>query len=164
MIRRCELPLSLIVDVVEFKSLKLLYLDHVPLDEEVIKHLTTSCPLLEEFNARYCYGFKSFCVYRHEHLQKVGIYFNYEVERIDIEAPNLWCLLIVDSLLIVDRDKIDILPQMNLASCKKLTTLSFYGNPSADFLSNFPFLETFFLHIHNDFFDGLVLSGYSLSH
>nr|GEW79658.1 hypothetical protein [Tanacetum cinerariifolium] len=42
------LPSSLMVGVVNFKSLKVLWLTSIPLDPLMIKHLTASCPLLEE--------------------------------------------------------------------------------------------------------------------
>ncbi|PWA39525.1 F-box domain, Leucine-rich repeat domain, L domain-like protein [Artemisia annua] len=46
----CDLPSSLTVDDVKFKSLKLLDLDYVLLDEEMIECLTSNCPLLEEMH------------------------------------------------------------------------------------------------------------------
>lgn len=44
---KCELPLSMMADVVNFKSLKMLHLDSVLLNEDVIKRLIIGCPLLE---------------------------------------------------------------------------------------------------------------------
>lgn len=56
-IRGCEVPPSF---TVKFNSLKCLSLSRVPIDERVIRCLTTSSPLLEEFNIEHCYGFKRF--------------------------------------------------------------------------------------------------------
>ncbi|KAJ0770842.1 putative leucine-rich repeat domain superfamily [Helianthus annuus] len=112
-INGCELPSSLMVDVVMFKCLGQLILINVPIDDEVIKYLTTSCPLLQVFKIRSCPGFKSFCVYGHQNLWDVWICYNTPVERIDIEAPNLSTLSIID-------DDESGPPQMNLASCKNL--------------------------------------------
>ncbi|PWA79581.1 F-box domain, Leucine-rich repeat domain, L domain-like protein [Artemisia annua] len=117
-IRECELPLSLMVDVVKFESLKLLFLRTVPLNDEVIKSLTTSFPLLETLVVEFCYGFKRFCIFGHQSFQQVKIRIRCELERIDIEATNLDYLYIED---LFGRGA----PSMNLTSCKKLTTLSY---------------------------------------
>ncbi|XP_076887816.1 F-box/LRR-repeat protein 25-like [Bidens hawaiensis] len=140
----CDLPSSLMVDVVKFKSLIWLKLENVSLDDEAITYLTASCPLLKDFRVTNCHGFKRFCVYAHQNLQRVMIYYKTRVERIDIEAPNLWFLGILDA---DERGA----PQMNLASCKKLTIVAYYGCPLpgsncfTDLLSNFPFIETLLL-------------------
>ncbi|PWA99890.1 F-box domain, Leucine-rich repeat domain, L domain-like protein [Artemisia annua] len=145
-IGNCELPSSLMVDDVRFKSLERLFLEKVPINEEMIKCLTTSCPLLKYFTVKDCYGFKRFSVYGHQYLQKVWIYYNHTVERIDIEAPNLCHLLLMDW-------EGEGTPSINLASCKKLKTLSYYEFPSpkstglANFSSNFPFIENLFLKL-----------------
>ncbi|PWA72017.1 F-box domain, Leucine-rich repeat domain, L domain-like protein [Artemisia annua] len=47
-LRKCELPSSLMVDV-RLKSLKILHMISIPLNEEMITRLTTSCPFLEEY-------------------------------------------------------------------------------------------------------------------
>ncbi|PWA72077.1 F-box domain, Leucine-rich repeat domain, L domain-like protein [Artemisia annua] len=92
-IYRCELPSSLMVDDVKFKSLKMLELERVPLHDEVIKRLTTSCPLLEKIIINDCEGVKNFCVYGLQNLQEVEIEFgDAQLEIIDIDAPNLWHL------------------------------------------------------------------------
>ncbi|PWA47278.1 F-box domain, Leucine-rich repeat domain, L domain-like protein [Artemisia annua] len=138
-IRECELPLSLMVDVVKFESLKLLFLRTVPLNDEVIKSLTTSFPLLETLVVEFCYGFKRFCIFGHQSLQQVKIRIRCELERIDIEATNLDYLYIED---LFGRGA----PSMNLTSCKKLTTLSYaLDGGLADLSSSFPFLEELFL-------------------
>ncbi|GJV40279.1 F-box domain containing protein [Tanacetum coccineum] len=62
-VSHCMLPSSLMVKVANFKSLKVLQLNCVCLDPLVMKHLTASCPLLEELAVEYCYGFKKFCLY-----------------------------------------------------------------------------------------------------
>ncbi|XP_035830830.1 putative F-box/LRR-repeat protein At3g58920 [Helianthus annuus] len=46
-IRGCDLPSSLLIDALKFKSLIYLELEHVYIDDEVIKYLTASCPLLQ---------------------------------------------------------------------------------------------------------------------
>nr|GEW81844.1 F-box domain, leucine-rich repeat domain, L domain-like protein [Tanacetum cinerariifolium] len=86
-----ELPSSLTVGAVKFKSLKLLSLTNLPIKEGMIEYLTKSCPMLEEIYLKYCYGFKTFCVKRHHNLLKVEIYYYKRLllERIDVEAPNL---------------------------------------------------------------------------
>ncbi|PWA74057.1 ATPase, AAA-type, core [Artemisia annua] len=138
-LRGCELPSSLMADVVEFKSLKLLCLEWLHLDEEVIKYLTTNCPLLEELIVRLCYGIKRFCVYGLQNLQKVQI--DSGVEIIDIEAPNLRDISVTNA------------PHINLASCKKLTTLTYSPYiPSklgvlSDLLSNVPFIQNLILSL-----------------
>ncbi|PWA40453.1 F-box domain, Leucine-rich repeat domain, L domain-like protein [Artemisia annua] len=155
-------PSSLMVDVVKFKSLKELELVCVPLNEEIIKRLTTSCPLLEILIVQNCYGFNRFSVYGHQNLQKVWIYFGGELERIDIEAPNMFYLFLMDL-----RNK--GAPSMNLASCKKLITLAYFGNPSltsnylTNFLSNFPILENLLLDLPDKYNNKkLRLSSHSL--
>ncbi|GJZ22691.1 F-box domain containing protein [Tanacetum coccineum] len=55
----CDLPSSLTVDDVKFKFLKLLDLDYILLNEEMIECLTISFPLLEEMHLYRCYGFKT---------------------------------------------------------------------------------------------------------
>ncbi|PWA39808.1 F-box domain, Leucine-rich repeat domain, L domain-like protein [Artemisia annua] len=157
---RCKLPLSLIVDVVKFKSLKMLKLEHVPLSEKMIKHLMTGCPLLEKLTIKHCYGFKRFCVYGLQSLQQVRICFVSEVERVDIEALNLYYLVLNDW-------DGRVAPSMNLASCKKLTKLSYSGCLSStleglvDLSFNFPFLETLILNLP-DKCSSLKLSSHSL--
>ncbi|PWA82137.1 F-box domain, Leucine-rich repeat domain, L domain-like protein [Artemisia annua] len=153
---KCELPSSLMVGVVKFKSLKLLSLTKLPIKEGEIEYLTKSCPLIEEIYLKSCYGFKTFCVNRHHNLLKVEICCESRLERIDVDAPNL-------SYFRVD-NKTDEAPSMSLGSCKKLTTFCYSGSPLKrinDFLSNFPFIENLFLdlppHVNN-----LKLSNHSL--
>ncbi|KAK1440524.1 hypothetical protein QVD17_06352 [Tagetes erecta] len=143
-IEGCELPSSLMADVVRFKSLIQLELGNVPIDDEEIKYLATSCPLLQEFHIHSCFGFKRFCIYGHQNLEKVVISGENQAERIDIEAPNLSTLSVGD---VYQRRA----PLLNLASCKKLTTVTYFGNPLPNsygftgFLSNFPFIENLIL-------------------
>ncbi|PWA83583.1 F-box domain, Leucine-rich repeat domain, L domain-like protein [Artemisia annua] len=145
---KCELPSSLIGGVVKFKSLKLLSLAKLPIEEGVIEYLTKSSPVLEEIFLKCCYGFKTFCVKRHHNLQKVEIYRGIRLERIDVDAPNL-------SYFLLESDK-DKAPSLFMGSCKKLTTFCYSGFPLKrlnDFLSNFPFIENLYLdlssHINN---------------
>ncbi|KAK1440526.1 hypothetical protein QVD17_06354 [Tagetes erecta] len=157
-IQGCELPSSLMVDGVQFKSLIQLALEYIVIDEEVITYLTTSCPLLQDFQVKGCHGFKRFCVYGHQNLEKVKILQNTQVERIDIDAPNL-------STLLVKVWEGKGTPQMNLASCKKLRIVTYIGdvlpnsNGSTDFLTNFPFVETLLLDTTSN---NLKLSSHSL--
>ncbi|GKB92356.1 F-box domain containing protein [Tanacetum coccineum] len=130
---RNSLPSSFLVgNVIKFKSLKLLKHKYVTIDDNMIKHLTTGCPLLEEL-----------------------FFFAFGVERIDIEAPNL-CYLKLFS-------RCGRPPCLNVASCKKLTTVCYCGDPSptrkglADFSADFPYLKTLFLHLP-DICDSLKLS------
>nr|GEX32824.1 hypothetical protein [Tanacetum cinerariifolium] len=135
-ISECELLSSLMVDVLKFKSLKLLSLSRVPIYEGVIEYLTTSFPLLEEIYLKHCYGFTTFCVDRHLTLQKVQILCKSTLERIHIEAPNLRYFHLTN--------KKDKAPSINMASCNKLTTFCYEGAPLksfTNFLSNFPFME-----------------------
>ena len=60
MLFKCELPLSMMEDVINFKSLKMLRLDSVPLNEDVIKRLFIGCPLFEELIVEFCYGSEDF--------------------------------------------------------------------------------------------------------
>ncbi|XP_076928250.1 uncharacterized protein LOC143592145 [Bidens hawaiensis] len=135
-----ELPSSLMLDVVQFKSLIHLELERVHIDNDMIKYLTTSCPLLEKLVIRDCDGFKRFCVYGHQNLHTVEVVYNTPVDTIDIETPNLSSLMVGDKGLTGA-------PRMNLASCKKLTTFIYIGHPLpnsngfTNFLSNFPFIE-----------------------
>lgn len=95
-----------------------------------------------------------------QHLQLVDICFKGELERIDIEAPNICHLVLMD---LEGRG----VPSVNVASCQKLTTLSYLGYPSptsngfTNLLSSFPFLETLFLDIP-DAYNKLKLSSHSL--
>ncbi|KAI7756805.1 hypothetical protein M8C21_014476, partial [Ambrosia artemisiifolia] len=139
-IRCCELPSSLMAGAAKFKSLTRLELGHVRINDEVIKNITTSCPLLQIFHIDTCRGFKRFCVHGHQNLQSVSIEYNIPLERIDIAAPNLSNLFIINWN---DRGA----PLMNVASCKKLTNVAYVGLPLqnsngfTDFLSKFPFIE-----------------------
>ncbi|XP_076950532.1 putative F-box/LRR-repeat protein At3g58880 [Bidens hawaiensis] len=138
-IRGCELPSSLMDDV-RFKSLTYLRLYKVHIDNEAIEYLTTSCPLLQTFGIVECNGFDSFCAFGHQNLRNVWIWYNTPVERIDIEAPNLSTLILIDWF---GRGA----PQVNLASSKSRTTVTYMGclsvkpNDFTDLLSNFPFIE-----------------------
>ncbi|GJT09379.1 RNA-directed DNA polymerase, eukaryota [Tanacetum coccineum] len=93
---RCVLPSSLMVGVFKFNCLKLLELESALLHDEVIMYLTTNCLLLEEIKLKYCYGFKRFCVSRHLNLQKVEIEYVEALDRIEIDAPNLSFLYLID--------------------------------------------------------------------
>ncbi|KAF5798540.1 putative leucine-rich repeat domain superfamily, F-box-like domain superfamily [Helianthus annuus] len=152
----CELPSSLMVDTIKFKSLMFLELNRVRIDDEMITYLTTSCPLLQVFHIDECHGFKRFCVYGHQNLQEVIIAYRAPVEKIDIEAPNLTKIEVADY---VGRKP----PQMSLASCKKLTSVSYngYSNGFPDFLSNFPFVENLAL-VSTSKSNNLKLSSHSL--
>ena len=139
---KCELPLSLMDDDVKFKSLRLLSLTKLPIDEGVIEYLTKGCPLLEEIYLGFCYGFTAFRVYRHHNLQKVTIYSNIGLQRIDVDAPNLSYFSLGNH---TDKEIC-----MFIGSCKKLTTFCYGGFPlkrPSDFLSNFAFLENVFLNL-----------------
>ncbi|PWA72016.1 F-box domain, Leucine-rich repeat domain, L domain-like protein [Artemisia annua] len=153
----CVLPLSLMVDV-KFKCLKLLCLSWITLNDEVIKRLTTSCPLLEELAVIYCVGLKRFCVHGLLYLQKVQIQCRREVERIEIDAPNLCYICLSDS---DDTDDKEAPPSMNLASCKKLTKVCYHGIGLPGMLSNFPFIEDLFLHLPDEC-ERLNMSNHSL--
>ncbi|GKC07970.1 hypothetical protein Tco_0999580 [Tanacetum coccineum] len=89
-----------------------------------------------------------------------GDYFDDHFKKISIDAPNLCYLLLMGS----DGMKA---PRLNVASCKKLTTVDYYGNPSptgeglADFSSNFPYLETLLLCLP-ELCKSLKLSSHSL--
>ncbi|GJR42378.1 F-box domain containing protein [Tanacetum coccineum] len=155
----CELPSSLMVDDVKFKSLKMLELECVPLNDEVINRLTTSCPLLEKIHINYLEGVKKICVYGLQKLQEVKIEFGDGIlEIIDIDAPNLWHLSLVD--------RGSRMPSMKVASCKKLTKLSYDGYPSptaeglVDLSSDFPFLEELYLVLDDPV--SLELSSHSM--
>nr|GEX04297.1 F-box domain, leucine-rich repeat domain, L domain-like protein [Tanacetum cinerariifolium] len=156
----CELPSSLMVYFVKFKSLKYLALKWVRLNEEVIEHITTSCPFLEELKVRYCHGFERFYVYGLLNLKQAEVCFRREVERIDIEAPNICHLVLMD----IDERGV---PSMNVASCQKLTKLSYSGYPSptskglVDLSTNFPFLETLILDLPDEC-KSLNLSSHTL--
>ncbi|KAM0056185.1 putative leucine-rich repeat domain superfamily, F-box-like domain superfamily [Helianthus debilis subsp. tardiflorus] len=136
-------------------------LTRVPINDEVLKHITTSCPLLQVFVVNACHGLKRFCVYGHQHLRSVWIQYNTPFERIDIEAPNL------SSLSIKDDHGRGGPPQMNLASCEKLITVFYYVCPYSnsysfiDLLSNFPFVENLILATTNKC-NNLKLSSHSL--
>ncbi|XP_076930476.1 uncharacterized protein LOC143595322 [Bidens hawaiensis] len=127
-----------------FKSLILLALVEVPISDKVIKCLTTNCPLLQVFTISNCHGFKRFCVCGHQNLQRVRIFYTTPGERIDIEAPNLYDLLVSNW---ARREA----PTMNLVSCQKLTKLTYYchslpnSNDLNEFLSNFPLVENLVL-------------------
>ncbi|GJV15281.1 F-box domain containing protein [Tanacetum coccineum] len=145
------LPSSLMVGVVNLKSLKVLGLTRVPLNLHVIKRLSASCPLLEELVVECCYGLTEFCVDgRLQNLKKLRFigYKKNGIETIDIEAPNLCeCLLSVGQ----GRGATSVI----LDSCKQLRTLYLDGpffptlTGFSDFLSNFPFLENLSLCLVN---------------
>lgn len=119
--------------------------------------LIDSCPLLEEIILDYCYGFKRFCVFGHLNLNKVQMYCKDHIDRVDIETPNLYYLLLNNS-------KVGGAPSMNLASCRTLTTFCYYGFLSKRFinsLSNFPVLEILILCLSSHR-DNLNLSIHSL--
>ncbi|PWA97846.1 F-box domain, Leucine-rich repeat domain, L domain-like protein [Artemisia annua] len=156
----CELPSSLMVDTIKFKSLKLLKLKYVRMDEKMIKHLTTSCPLLEELTLKICgRDISRLCVYGLQNLQRVKFFTACIVDIIEIEAPNL-CFLQLGRIC-------GRAPCLNVASCKKLTTVCYYGDPSptwkglADFSCSFPYLETLFLDLP-EICKSLKLSSQSL--
>ncbi|GJT29092.1 F-box domain containing protein [Tanacetum coccineum] len=163
-ISKCEMPSSLMVDVVMFKSMKRLHIYNILVDEEMIKRLINSCPLLEEFGVHFCSGFERFCIYGHQNLQTLQIYYDRRLEIIDVEAPNL------SNLRLLDWEGIGT-PPMSLALCKKLKTLSYYSYDFAsiiphpevctDFISNLPFLENLFLGTPNKC-NNLKLSSNSL--
>ncbi|KAJ0599002.1 putative F-box domain, leucine-rich repeat domain superfamily, F-box-like domain superfamily [Helianthus annuus] len=105
------MPSSLMLDAVKLKSLVYLFLESVRIDDEVIKYITSGCPLLQQFEISYCHGFIRFCVYGHQNLRTVGIS-DTAVEIIDIDAPNLSKLYVAG---VDERGP----PQLNLATCKK---------------------------------------------
>ncbi|KAF5765312.1 putative F-box domain, leucine-rich repeat domain superfamily, F-box-like domain superfamily [Helianthus annuus] len=152
-VRDCALPSSFMLDALKFESLIYLELANVHIDDEVIKYITTSCPVLQEFKISYCYGFKRFCVYGHQNLQNVVIDVDIPIEIIGIEAPNLTTLEVSGIQP----------PQMSLVSCKKLTSVSYngYSNDFPNFLSNFPLVENLTL-VSESGCKSLKLSSHSL--
>lgn len=156
-VSNCKLPSSLMVGVVKFKSLKLLALSSVTIDEGVIKCLTASCPLLKTLELSHCLGLKRFCVSGLQNLKRVWFYYNNGVERIDIDVPNLCvCAIFVQGA-----------PCINLGSCRQLRRLTYHGYPFptsksfADFLSSLPVLKILNLSIPNQY-NTLKLSSLSL--
>ncbi|XP_076927911.1 F-box/LRR-repeat protein 25-like [Bidens hawaiensis] len=139
---------------------ELLIVRYVHIDDEVIKHLATSCPLLEELYIALCPSVKRLCVHGHQNLKRVHFLSDFPVETIDTEAPNL-----NDITVIYANGR--LAPLMNLASCKQLTTVTFAGNPLSnlngfnDFLSNFPFIENLILFINCEC-NNLKFSSHSL--
>ncbi|PWA62640.1 F-box domain, Leucine-rich repeat domain, L domain-like protein [Artemisia annua] len=124
-ISSCELPSSLTVDAVKFKSLKVLQLCEVPLDEEVIKCLNASCPLLEELSVDNCSGFKRFCIYGLQNLERIWVSV-LGIEKIDIEAPNLReCHIILQDGEGNGKGREDASPSLNLDLCKKTNNVKF---------------------------------------
>ncbi|GKE34114.1 F-box domain containing protein [Tanacetum coccineum] len=116
-VSNCKLPSSLMVGVVKFNSLKLLSLCKVTIDEEVIKRLTASCPILKILELSRCFGLKRFCVSGLQNLKYVCFYYNHGVERIDIDVPNLReCGIYVQGV-----------PCINLGSCKQLKSLTYHS-------------------------------------
>ncbi|XP_076950457.1 putative F-box/LRR-repeat protein At5g15620 [Bidens hawaiensis] len=137
----CELPSSLMADGIKFNSLNFFKLFGVRIDNEGIKYLTNSCPILQTICIILCTGFNSFCVCGHQNLRHVQLQYKTRMERIDIEAPNLSKILLADWLG-------GGAPRVNLASCKKLTKVTYIenhplakSNDFTDFLYNFPFVE-----------------------
>ncbi|PWA95537.1 F-box domain, Leucine-rich repeat domain, L domain-like protein [Artemisia annua] len=156
-VSNCKLPSSLMVDVVKFKSLKLLELRRVTIDEGVIKCLTASCPLIKTLKLSHCLGLKRFSVSGLQSLEYVRFYYNHGVERIDIDVPNLHvCAIFVQGP-----------PCINLGSCRKLRRLTYHGYPFptsksfTDFLSSLPVLRMLTLSIP-DQYNTLKLSSLSL--
>ncbi|PWA39805.1 F-box domain, Leucine-rich repeat domain, L domain-like protein [Artemisia annua] len=155
----CKLASSLIGDAVKFKSMELLNLHYIQIDAEVFRHLITSCPILTELCVGNWCGVNRFYVYGLQNLELVRIRFWGDLERIDIEAPNLWylCLDTEDTWA----------PSVNVASCRKLTKLDYYGYPSltsgglVNLSSDFPFIEELFLS-PSDECNSLNLSSHSL--
>ncbi|GJY93182.1 F-box domain containing protein [Tanacetum coccineum] len=128
----------------------------------MIECLTISCPLLEEIHLYRCYGFKKICIYGHQNLLKLRIDGIDGLKTIDIKAPKFSHLIL--------KVWVEKIKRINLASCKKLTTLSFtrYSSETtqaladfAHFLSNFPFIENLFLTLPSDC-DSLKFSSHSL--
>ncbi|GJW52875.1 F-box domain containing protein [Tanacetum coccineum] len=126
------LPSSLMVGVVNFKSLNVLWLTRVPLNQQVIKLLSASCPLLEELVVECCYGLMKFCVYGRLQNLKTLRFIDYNengTETIDIKAPNLCeCLLSVGqgrgaTSVILDSSKQRYLEKANKFKCLKLNNL-----------------------------------------
>ncbi|PWA46394.1 F-box domain, Leucine-rich repeat domain, L domain-like protein [Artemisia annua] len=97
-VSKCEMPSSLMVDVVKFKYLKMLELERVPLNEEAIKRLTTICPLLEALIVKYCHGFKTFSVYGLQNLQKFGLTLRMMLRKyvsmLQVYIILTWCILV----------------------------------------------------------------------
>ncbi|XP_076950349.1 uncharacterized protein LOC143623296 [Bidens hawaiensis] len=141
----CDFPSALLPDdSVNLKSLVLLELMNVNLDGEMIKYIALNWPVLQTVRMIYCTGFTGFCVSGHENLEAIDIYYNTPLKIIDIDAPNL------SRLWITNLDGVRV-PQINVASRKKLTTMTYMGHSLpilrgyTDFLKNFPYVENFCL-------------------
>nr|XP_043637526.1 putative F-box/LRR-repeat protein At5g02930 [Erigeron canadensis] len=143
-IHSCELPSSLMFDTFTIPSLKILSLEQVPIyNDEVITYLTANCPVLEDLELEFCYGFKRICVNAHQTLQKVQIGCSGPIDKIDIQAPNI-------SYLLVDASAWE--PTcMNLASCEKIKTFCYYGDQSEPhFLPSFRCIQNLLLYSRSE--------------
>ncbi|MFS8018680.1 hypothetical protein Hanom_Chr15g01394881 [Helianthus anomalus] len=76
------------LDTVMFKSLCRLVLTCVPINDEVLKYITTSCPLLQVFAVNACHGLKRFCEFAEvEKLKEIKLP-PYELDLVELQLET----------------------------------------------------------------------------
>ena len=108
-LHRCKFDTSSTGGLVNMSSLRKVCLVEVHMDNQFLQKLVVGCPVLEDMNLKWCYGLKGIELSCHHRLMAIGIEENRDLERVQLEAPNLCSVHIVQTSC-----------EINLVHCKNL--------------------------------------------
>ena len=134
-LQRCKFDTSSTGGLVNMSSLRKVCLVEVHMGNQFLQKLVVGCPALEDMNLKWCYGLKGIELSCQHRLMAIGIEENRDLERVELKAPNLCSVHIVQTSC-----------EINLVHCKNLNKLKLQACITDDWLndhlSELPLIET----------------------
>ena len=134
-LQRCKFDTSSTGGLVNMSSLRKVCLVEVHMDNQFLQKLVVGCPALEDMNLKWFYGLEGIELSCQHRLMAIGIEENRDLERVELKAPNLCSVHIVQTSC-----------EINLVHCKNLNKLKLQACITDDWLndhlSELPLIET----------------------
>ncbi|CAL5443732.1 unnamed protein product [Camellia sinensis] len=141
-LKDCNLGLPLCNETINFNSLQRLSLETLQIDEKVLQHFFSSCPLIEELVLIHCRGLNRFQVKCLHKLRKLTLVVKsrHPFNMVEIEAPSL------EYFHYTNKKHSTHVKTFNMSRCQNLKHLSLCNTDIEegifhDLVSKFPLLE-----------------------
>ncbi|CAL5361127.1 unnamed protein product [Camellia sinensis] len=141
-LKDCNLGLPLCNETINFNSLQRLSLETLQIDEKVLQHFFSSCPLIEELVLIHCRGLNRFQVKCLHKLRKLTLVVKsrHPFNMVEIEAPSL------EYFHYTNKKHSTYVKTFNMSRCQNLKHLSLCNTDIEeglfhDLVSKFPLLE-----------------------
>ena len=153
---KCKLVSTSYGDI-NLPSLKKLYLCYVSTNDQIINELVAGCPVIEDMRFTECNGFKSIKFEGLTKAKSIVVTYNGDLERVELEAPNLYCLHIDQKIKNCE---------INLVSCNNVKMLTLSASNITDkwfhdYFSQLPLIEYLKLYACENL-ERLKISSHSL--